>query len=300
MSDAVDLIAERLWPGRHAIVTALSGGVTNANYRVDVGDEQVVLRVAGEHTALLGIDRRQESLANRLAASIGVAPEVLFESPDDGWLVSRFVPGRTVSAEELATEPLLGEVVSTLRRVHGAGVIDQSFNPFEIVRRYHQTAEGRGVTEPFDYLAALSVLEQIRDVRPFRRARFCHNDLLNGNFLYDDALRILDWEYAGMGDPFFDLANLSVNHQFSAEADERLVAHYIGRCDESLLAVLNLMKLVSELRETMWGVVQLAVSTLNVDFSAYAAERAERFDTLLATMDLSEQLVRAASVPSDQ
>ena len=300
MSDDVQQLAQRLWPGRDVVVVPLVGGITNANFRVDVGDEQVVLRVPGQHTDLLGIDRRQESAANRLAASIGVAPEVLMESASDGWLVSRFLPGRTVSADELASEPLLAETVATLHRVHGAGVIEQHFNPFEIVRRYHRTAQERGVVEPFDFPVALSVLERVGEVRPFRPSSFCHNDLLNGNFLYDDALRILDWEYAGMGDAFFDLANFSVNHQFTHEVDERLVEHYVGHVDDGLLAVLNLMKLVSELRETMWGVVQLAVSSLHVDFSAYARERAERFTSLLATFDLDEQLAIARRVSSDK
>ena len=38
--------------------------------------------------------------------------------------------------------------------------------------------------------------------------RPCHNDLLNANFIDDGTrIRIVDWEYAGMGDPFFDLGN---------------------------------------------------------------------------------------------
>jgi thiamine kinase-like enzyme len=299
MPNEVTKLVARLWPGRALDVVPLSGGITNANFMVDLGDDQVVVRIPGEHTDLLGIDRRQESAANRLAASIGVAPPVLAESAEEGWLVSQFLKGRTVSALELASEPLLVEVSTTLRLVHSAGTIEKHFDPFTIVRDYHRTAQDRGVVEPFDYFGALSVLERIEAVRPFRPTRFCHNDLLNENFLYDERLRILDWEYAGMGDPMFDLANLSVNHAFTPESDEHLVRHYFGRSNDAALAVLALMKLVSELRETMWGVVQLAVSTLDVDFAAYAGERAQRFTTLLETLDFDELLASAGALVSD-
>ena len=104
--------------------------------------------------------------------------------------------------------------------------------------------------------------------------RPCHNDLLNANFIDDGVrVRIVDWEYAGMGDPFFDLGNFSVNHGLTADEDEELLADYDGgpvRRDR--LARLTLMRTVSDFREAMWGVLQQAISTLDVDFVAYAGE----------------------------
>ena len=294
LPDGVSQLIERLWPGRPARVEPLPGGITNTNFLVDLSDEQVVVRIPGVDTELLGIDRRHEVAANRLAATIGVAPEVLIGYEAEGCLVTRFVPGRPVTRAELANEPMLTEVADTLRQIHGAGTIGAVFDPHSIVRQYHETAASRGVAEPFDYRSALSVLERIAAVRSFRPVSFCHNDLLWGNFLHDDRLRVLDWEYAGMGDPFFDLANFSVNNELSPDATENLLIHYFGHCDARLSAVLELMKLVSELREAMWGVVQLAVSKLDVDFAAYARERGERFAALLGAMDFAELTRRAA------
>jgi thiamine kinase-like enzyme len=296
MTEAVDQLVARLWPGRDAHAEPLLGGITNANYFIDLGDEQVVLRLSGEHTDLLGIDRRHERAANDLASSIGVAPQVLLFLEDENVLVTRFLPGRPIPPEELSCDPMLGVVASTLRRLHGAGMIDAVFDPFTIVRTYHTTASERGVTEPFDFEAAIEVLDKISAVRPFRATAFCHNDFLNGNFIFDGDVRVVDWEYAGMGDPFFDLANLSVNHGFDVAADEKLLTGYFGRSDEPLLATLSLMKLVSELRETMWSVVQLAVSTLDFDYDAYCRERSGHFFTLLGAMAFDEVVRTAAGV----
>jgi hypothetical protein len=96
-----------------------------------------------------------------------------------------------------------------------------------------------------------------------------------------------------MTDPFFDLANLSANHRFDDEADHALLRRYFGAWRDDLVATLALFKLVSELREAMWGVVQLALSDLDVDFAAYAGERGERFQALLAPMDLPALLACA-------
>jgi thiamine kinase-like enzyme len=293
MTEVVDQLVARLWPGRTARVERLLGGITNANYFVDLGDEQVVVRLAGEHTELLGIDRRLETAANNLASSIGIAPEVLLFSEGENWLVTRYLPGRPIPPDELAREPMIGAVASTLRRLHAAGSIEAVFDPFTIVRTYHETASTRGVEEPFDFATATTVLDKISAVRPFRAIAFCHNDYLNGNFIYDGGVRIVDWEYAGMGDPFFDLANLSVNHGFDHAADETLLEAYFGRSNERLLATLSLMKLVSEMREAMWGVVQLAVSTLDFDYAGYCRERSDHFYALLAGMEF-DALARLA------
>jgi thiamine kinase-like enzyme len=292
MATEVDVLVESLWPGRPVRLERLTGGMTNANFLADFGDEQVVVRIPGKDTALLGINRLHEAAANKLAASIGVAPEVLEESASQDYLVTRFLAGRPVPPIELASEPMLGQVASALRRVHDAGTVVSVFNPFSVVQKYHEIAVSRGITEPFDFPRALAIMNRIGVARTFRPAAFCHNDLLNENFLYDGQLRILDWEYAGMGDPFFDLANFSINHELRLASDERLLAHYFGYCDAEILTVLALMKLVSELREAMWGVVQMAVSTLAIDFAAYTQSRAERFMSLYHAMDFEDSLER--------
>jgi thiamine kinase-like enzyme len=104
----------------------------------------------------------------------------------------------------------------------------------------------------------------------------CHNDLLNANFIDDgERLRIVDWEYAGMGDRFFDLANFSINHEFGEEDNRMLLEAYFGAVREELRA-LRLMRFMSDFREAMWGVVQQGISELDFDFVAYADEHFAR------------------------
>ena len=124
--------------------------------------------------------------------------------------------------------------------------------------------------------------------------RPCHNDLLNANFIDDGSrIRIVDWEYAGMGDPFFDLGNFSINHELSGDEDEALLTAYEGAARPERLARLQLMRIVSDFREAMWGVLQQGISTLDVDFVEYAAEH---FDRLLAQrLDVRPSSARSGS-----
>lgn len=288
----VSAVVERLFPDRSYTIEFLAGGITNANFKVQLGAVgetpalDVVVRIPGKDTHLLGIDRRAEISANLVAARIGVAPDLIGVDPATGGIVTRYVDGRPVSMQELATEPMLREVVTALGRVHRAGIVEATFDHFSVVRSYHALARRRGVAEPFDYREADRVLSLVESVRPFQPSVLGHNDLLNANFIYDGSLRILDWEYAGSADPFFDLANLSVNNELGHDRDESLLWHYFGSADTCALAILRLMKLVSELREAMWAVVQLAISELEVDFVGYARERAERFFRLVEELDL--------------
>ncbi len=82
---------------------------------------------------------------------------------------------------------------------------------------------------------------------------------------------IVDWEYAGMGHPCFDLGNLSVNNDFDEDADERLLGAYHGdEPSRAQRATLKLMRVLSDAREAAWGVMQGCVSDLDFDFDGYA------------------------------
>ena len=290
MTDVVDELAARLWPDRVRSIEVLAHGITNSNYVVDLGDERVVVRVPGNDTHLLGIDRSNEVVAGGLAAAIGVGPEVLATDTSTGCIIFRFIDGRAVSTTELAEEPMLGQFVETLRQVHHAGRTPTIWNPYDVIRDHRDVAAARGVEAPFDAVFALELLARVEIVRPFRPTVLGHNDLLNANFLYDDRLRIVDWEYAGMSDPFFDLANVSVNNGFSVDAEIALLRHYVGDLSDPVLSTFHLMKIVSELREAMWGVVQMAISSLKVDFTTYARERGEHAIALAHQSDVDEQL----------
>ena len=267
--------------GRELRLTALSGGITNRNFLIAVrgGDERYVIRLAGNDTHLLGISREVEHAATVAAAGVGVGPEVVAFIRPEGYLVTRFIEGQPVSLEEVRQPVTLRRVADSIRRVHGGPAIPGLFVPLRIVEAYRALASERGVAIPPAYERAREAGRRIEAAllaTPLE-PRPCHNDLLNANFIDDgERIRIVDWEYAGMGDPYFDLGNFSINHELTPDADEVLLEAYAGEVSAPARARVALMRVVSDFREAMWGVLQQGISELDVDFVAYADEHFER------------------------
>ena len=270
-------VAERVWPGRAHEVEELGGGITNRNFKVTVDGEAFVVRIGGKDTELLGIDRSVEHAASLAAATAGVGPEVVAFLEPEGWLVTRFVAGRPVPVEEMRQPAGIQRAVRTIRAFHDGPTIPGRFDAFHVVDAYRETAERHGVRIPHDYTWAMGIADELRAALGQREERPCHNDLLNANFIDDgERLRIVDWEYAGMGDPFFDLANFSVNHELGEEENAVLLEDYFGELREADLDALRLMRFMSDFREAMWGVVQQGISELDFDFAEYAEQHFER------------------------
>jgi aminoglycoside phosphotransferase (APT) family kinase protein len=271
-----------VWPAMTAAVAPIEAGITNRNYRVEVDGGVFVVRLAGADTELLGIDRVDEVEAGRVAAAAGVGPQVVAFLPELGCVVTRFVTGSPIPEERLGDPPVMRSVIASIRAIHGCPPIHATFPVFRIVERFRDTAAERGVAIPAAYDEAHAIATQIEasfSTAPIPPAT-CHNDLLNANFLLDrDHTWIVDYEYAGMGDPFFDLGNLAVNNGLDGDAQALMLSEYFGDVRDVHRARLALMRIVSDFREAMWGVVQQGISKLEFDYVDYAERH---FDRLLA------------------
>jgi thiamine kinase-like enzyme len=81
-----------------------------------------------------------------------------------------------------------------------------------------------------------------------------------------------------MGDVYFDLANFAVNNGLPHAEVNELLRAYFGDVTPEHERALTLMRFMSDFREAMWGVVQQALSDLDVDFHAYAEQHFERLE----------------------
>ena len=297
VADAVRALAPVLGEPESAPV-ALEGGITNRNFRLRWGGRDCVLRCPGKDTALLGIDRRTEWAATRAAAAAGVGPEPIAFDPGLGCLVTAFIDGRPVEAEELRAR--IPELATALRAIHGGPPLPSAFDPFAVVADYARIASERGGAIPPEVAELAPAAAAIRAELggPEHGPVPCHNDLLTANFLDDgERLRILDWEYAGMGDRFFDLANFSNHHDLSVPEMETLIAVYFGESTAGRLARVQLMRPMAAFWEGMWGVVQATCSELDFDFMGYADEYLGKVRTALDNPDFPRWLEDARSAP---
>jgi len=265
--------------GRKVVVEPLGGGLTNRNFHIECGRERFVLRIAGENSGQLGINRRVEYACAQAAFAAGIGPEVVAFFPRRRAMVSRFVPGKVLAGRDVRQPGILRRVVESLRRYHEGPVGKGTFSVFKTVRKYY--ADAAKPTNPFppEIDAAWEILARVeREAGTPDRLRPCHNDLLPANFVHHRGrVWILDWEYAGAGDLFFDLGNLAANGSFKREDEIRLLKLYFGKTRAVDLRRLQLMRLASDMREAMWGFLQMQISKLEFDYQTYALDHLDRF-----------------------
>jgi thiamine kinase-like enzyme len=185
-----------------------------------------------------------------------------------------------------------------LRSFHDSGVrLPVAFWVPDLLEGYARIVLERGGALPSEYREASDIAARIATALAAGERRPCHNDLLLGNIIRaqeGDTLLLVDWEYAGMGHPFFDLGNLAVNNALDGEAEERLLSAYLGEpATESSRALLKIMRALSDAREAGWGVVQANVSDLDFDFAGYAAEHFERLLAAAREPEFEECLAAA-------
>ena len=292
--EAVGLVL--LWRGQDVKVSQLSGGLTNENYLVEAGGQRYVMRIPGQSTELLSIDRANEVFNTKAAATTGIGPRVLEHIPSLDALVLEFIPGKTMSAATLQSKEMASRMAASFRRLHGAPRFLKDFNMFRLIEDYLQIVEEHAVTIPSGYRDRLPMIASIEGAVEGGAlpAVPCHNDLLCENFIDDgDALRIVDYELSGNNDPCFDLGNTAQEAEFDQDLRAALCAAYFGGENPQQLARMNLFALMSDIGWTLWGAIQAKISAVDFDFRGYYKMRWERAVEVLDSERLTRWMAQA-------
>ena len=284
------------WQGKDVRVEVLGGGITNRNYLVTVdgdpgaaGVGRFVLRIPGEGTEAF-IDRTRELNNHAAAAAAGVTPPLLHVIQPGDCTVVPFIRGETMHPESLAGHPdRLEKIVAAMRTYHQKAVFVNKIRVFDMVREYLRMAQDVNAPRPEEIAWMLEQGRRIetameRDAPAFTA---CHNDLLSENFILapDGKMWIIDWEYGGMTDPYFDLGDFCVEHPLSVAEEKLVLTAYCGGMDEHRYARMELHKLVADLWWSIWAMIQASVSKLDFDFFEYGMNRMRRFQSNAADPD---------------
>jgi thiamine kinase-like enzyme len=268
-------LLERVTQVVHRIdsILPISGGITNQNYKLETAFGTLMLRLAGEKTELLGIDRQAEYICTSLAHQVGIgAKPYCFLEPSA--MLTHFIhDAETLDAPRGKAH--LPKIVAAIKKIHAAPPMPKQFSPFETVREYHTIGLKLGVQFPPDTARILERLAHLETALGDFLAVPCHNDLLPANLLLtEQQLFIVDWEYAGNGNPMFDLANLTANLEL--ERADQILELYFGGVTKHHQRQLEQMRVVSDAREAFWGFLQSGISSLEFDFVGYGEMHLER------------------------
>jgi thiamine kinase-like enzyme len=255
-----------------------------------------VMRIPGQSTELLAIDRANEVFNTLAAASTGIGPRVHEFVRQGNVMVLEFIDGPTMSAQTLRSNEMAARMAASFRRLHAAPRFLQDFNMFRLIKKYLDIVDAHKVTIPADYRKRLPLVREIELAvgRAALPSVPCHNDLLSENFIDDgSALRIVDYELSGNNDPCFDLGNTAQEAEFDDELRAALCEAYFGRLDERQLARMNLFALMSDVGWTLWGAIQAKISAIDYDFTGYYTARWNRALEILDSDDFRRWLRQA-------
>lgn len=242
MEITIEKVIERIedWKKKQIKYEPLKGGITNHNYKVTVNGETFVVRIPGAETELF-IDRDNELARNN---------------------------------------DIIKRIMISIKTIHDRARFKKRFDPFDTIKNYMDNyIEKYNAPLPDDIDWMLSLCSDIEKAMQRNKPPdvACHNDYLSENFM-DDGVKIwiIDWEYGGCGDPFFDLGDFAVEHPFSREQEEMIIKEYCGELNYEKLYRMLLHKIIADLWWSLWAMIQSRVSKIDFDFYTYGNKRFER------------------------
>ena len=289
------------WQDKDVLCQELGGGITNRNYVATVlgepgepGAGKYVIRIPGEGTDTF-IDRERELSNHRAAAAAGVTPPLLHVIQPGDCTVVPFIEGETMHPESIAGHPdRLEKIVDAMRMYHDKAVFSNEIRVFDMIRTYHGMQQDVGAPRPAetDWMQEQGArIEQAmkRDAPAFTA---CHNDLLSENFILapEGKMWIIDWEYGGMTDPYFDLGDFCVETPLTEVEEKAILEQYCRGWDEHRYARMMLHKLVADYWWSIWAMIQATLSKLDFDFYGYGMDRIHRMERNAAHADYEEWL----------
>jgi thiamine kinase-like enzyme len=264
------------WKGRNVAIQRLSGGLTNTNFKVQVDETPYFVRVPGENTELLAVDRNNEYFNAKAAASAGVGPKILYYLPEFQVMVLEFLEGTTMSNASLGAPGMPGKIAQVIKRLHACPRFLTDFNMFRLTEFYLKICKEHEVRIPdgyFERMPRVQRIEQALLVRPLATVP-CHNDLLAENYMWvGDSLRLIDYEYSGNNDPCFELGNTCQELQYDEACIAEVCAAYFGSASSDKIARMKLNMIMSDVGWGLWAAIQAKISKIDFDFWGWATER---------------------------
>ena len=210
------------------------GGMMNRSYKVTrENEEEYLVRIPGEGTDEL-INREDEVVSTKLACKLKIDSELIYMD-NLGYKVMKFIHNPVkMSNEIMKRNDVIKQAAAIFNRLHNSNVDTLvNFDIFEKAQLYENIILNNSILLYDNYYEIKSIVLSIyNDIskKDFFKVP-CHNDCLVDNWVLDENnhLYLIDWEFAGMNDPFWDLSCLSIESDYSFDDDNILLEYYFNR-----------------------------------------------------------------------
>ena len=256
------------------------GGITNENYYLATAGQEMMLRLPGECTDL--IDRAQEEQNAACAAEAGLNPETLYFSADTGIKITRYISGaRALDGKTAASPEMMAQTAALLRRLHRElPAFSNRFDPQQLFWQYLEPHRAQLAVIFTDLEGACALFQALWPALGAAPLVPCHNDPLAENLILDGAgkLWLIDWEYSGQNDPFWDVAAHLLESGFDEAQQRQFLKCYLGRPakreEERRVLLLQIAQ------DLLWSVQTMVKTLAGEDQFDYAKGRYARAGAL--------------------
>jgi thiamine kinase len=206
------------------IIRELSGGPASDSWLLEAGEKRFVARLDRPAARSLGLDRQAETRVLQTVATAGIGPELVWADEENGILVCNYIEGEALQSDDIHKPALLKELARTLKKLHQLPPVGPPFEPGAAAQRYANKIDTSAASAMAECAGKLAARLYADTVRP----ALCHNDPVHTNIIHHGQLWLIDWEYAAVGDPYFDLAVVVQHHQLSAARKEVFLQAYFS------------------------------------------------------------------------
>src|SRR5258706_1783620 len=278
------------WKGRKTSIHPLSGGLTNSNFKVEVDGTPYFVRVPGESTELLAVNRQNEYQNSKAAEKAGVGPKILYYLSEYNVMVIEFLNGKTMSKDSLNEPGMPTRMAQTIKKLHAGPRFLIDFDMFHLTEYYLKICKERDIRIPDGYqdrMPTIAKIEKAMSVKPLGTVP-CNNDLLAENYIDDGKqLWLIDYEYSGNNDPTFELGNTCQEMQFNDQQINEVCAAYFGKAAADKVSRMKLNMVMSDVGWGLWAAIQAKISTIDFDFWGWAIERWGRAEQKMDSAEFS-------------
>ena len=264
----IDAVA--LWPEwadtAPNVIKKLNRGLSNHSYLIEVSGQHYVLRLDADDYPPLTVDRYYEGVVQELAAAAEISAPLIYQNFDQGLRIVEYIQGAPWSIDHLSDDGNIIKLADIVANVHALGSIEKSLNIPSLIQSYLDRLSQSIYLESLKNLHA-DIVKLISEL-PMARTVLCHSDLLASNVIETKVgkLKIIDWEYATMADPCFELAVIIEGQCFPEENIDLLVSAYISCAKKygkrvgsnvELMQRLSIYRIIYSYIDTLWYLLKV-------------------------------------------
>lgn len=277
--------------GQVTTIEEIKGGLTNTNYRVQVGEQQVFVSLPGAQARLLGVDIKNKVHNHQVCAELGISPKLIHFDPDHGLIVSQHIPFKPAQRELLHNPTKRQQILHTLKTLHYGPRFQLDFDMGDLIQHYLSVIKYNKYALPSLYTHYSQILNTIAQALalPPEERKPCHNDLVFLNVLpARDKIFFVDFDYSGNNDPCFDLGMVCEEAKLSAEKVADFVSDYYGRIDQVKIARTHLQMILMQFGWSLWAIIRFGLSQIDADYHHFVDHRWTRAVEKIKQTDTAE------------